>query len=394
MAIFSRKELVDLMGRPRQKAVTIYMPTHPVREKEQDPIRLKNLIGEAERGMIAAGARRPEAEGVLEPARRMVDDALFWRHRGRGLAVFASQDYFTYYRTPQEPREAVTVGESFQLAPMLPLLFNNGRYYVLALSEQEVRLLECSRDGCREATPKDMPHGMAQAVDLDTPEQLNQYHTTGAGRARRSVAEAGSRSHVGGGEQIFHGNAAVKDLEKKYILEFCHQVSAKVEEVLEQNNNPLILASDEPISSIYRQARPYRNLLPQGIPGNPDGVSDRELHQKSWEVVREVFERDMRRALENYHLAASRGLAAAGIRHVLPPVYDGRAAVLFLARGEQYSGVYDPGTRTIKTGTDKAGAGNLLDLAAMTALRDGADVYVLEEDEMPDKSIIAAEFRY
>jgi len=54
------------------RCVSLYMPTHRAgRETEQDPIRYKNLLREAEERLMANGLRSPEVQEMLkEPSTR------------------------------------------------------------------------------------------------------------------------------------------------------------------------------------------------------------------------------------------------------------------------------------------------------------------------------------
>src|SRR3546814_1187328 len=65
------------------------MPTHVAgRETVQDPVRLKNMLAEAERRLVDdGGMRRPDAAEILKPGHLLVDDPDFWRHQSTGLAV-------------------------------------------------------------------------------------------------------------------------------------------------------------------------------------------------------------------------------------------------------------------------------------------------------------------
>lgn len=62
MSILRRDELKALMQKRADSCVSIYLPTHrAMPDTQQDPIRLKNLLAEAEKRLIAAGLRSPEA---------------------------------------------------------------------------------------------------------------------------------------------------------------------------------------------------------------------------------------------------------------------------------------------------------------------------------------------
>jgi len=54
------------------RCVSLYMPTHRAgRETEQDPIRYKDLLREAEERLMANGLRSPEVQEMLkEPSTR------------------------------------------------------------------------------------------------------------------------------------------------------------------------------------------------------------------------------------------------------------------------------------------------------------------------------------
>jgi hypothetical protein len=69
MRILSREELGTVMQAPGAPAVSIYMAAHRTGDIEQDPIRLKNLLTEADRQSIEYGLRISDARELLEPTR-------------------------------------------------------------------------------------------------------------------------------------------------------------------------------------------------------------------------------------------------------------------------------------------------------------------------------------
>jgi hypothetical protein len=69
--------------------VSLFMPTHRAgRETEQNPIRFKNLLREAEDRLLATGLRSPDVREILKPAQRLLQESGFWRNQSHGLAVF------------------------------------------------------------------------------------------------------------------------------------------------------------------------------------------------------------------------------------------------------------------------------------------------------------------
>jgi hypothetical protein len=90
MDILTRDELEQLMRKEQSWCISIYLPTHSTgTEAQQDPIRLKNLLGEAEKRLSDQGVGRREAQKMLEPASKFLQDAHFWQHQSNGLAIFS-----------------------------------------------------------------------------------------------------------------------------------------------------------------------------------------------------------------------------------------------------------------------------------------------------------------
>jgi hypothetical protein len=90
MSLLTREE-VKTLARNNQAGpcVSIFMPTHRAGpETQQDPIRFKNLVSEAEERLIAGGLRAPRAKALLKAANALVDDYDFWQHQRAVLALF------------------------------------------------------------------------------------------------------------------------------------------------------------------------------------------------------------------------------------------------------------------------------------------------------------------
>ncbi|MFQ5968538.1 MAG: hypothetical protein ACE5MI_13165, partial [Acidimicrobiia bacterium] len=148
------------------------MPTHRTGSaSQQDPIRFKNLARSAEERLIDGGLRSSEARRILGPARRLMADDLFWRHQSGGLAAFSAPERFSCYRLPLDFDELVVVTDRFHIKPLLRLLSGDGRFYILALSQKQVRLLQGTRHKVSEVDLKGMPRGLSDALQYDNLEK-------------------------------------------------------------------------------------------------------------------------------------------------------------------------------------------------------------------------------
>ena len=168
----SREEFDGLVRHTAERSVSVYLPTWQVGpDAMQGRVRLKNLLALAEERLTGSGVRRPEAIRLLRPARRLVDDESLWRHQGDGLALFIAPNVFHHYRLPRRVADLVVVGDRFHILPLLPLFTDDGRFLVLALSENDARLFEGTRLSVHEVTVPGLPPGVKEALRLRSPPQ-------------------------------------------------------------------------------------------------------------------------------------------------------------------------------------------------------------------------------
>ncbi len=114
MNLLSTDELKALMERREGPCVSVFMPTHRRgAETQQDRIRFKNLLKQAEERLTHNGLRVPNAKELLQPAQALVQDSLFWSHQSDGLAVFFSGEGSRQFSLPFNFEELVVVADRF-----------------------------------------------------------------------------------------------------------------------------------------------------------------------------------------------------------------------------------------------------------------------------------------
>jgi hypothetical protein len=371
------------------------MPTHRAgREVQQDPIRLKNLLAEAEEDLTAGGLRIPEVQELLKPAQGLLVDGLFWEYQSDGLAMFISSETFRYYRIPFDFEELVVAADRFHIKPLLPLLGGDGRFYVLALSQSEIRLLQGTRHSVSPVNLERVPEDLDQVLKWNDPEKRFQFHTTtrtpGGERVRPSTRKERPAA--------FHGHGvASADEPKDYILRYFHRVDEGLREVLGGERAPLVLAAVDYLHPIYHEANTYPHLVDEGIEGNPDELSATELHERAWTILQPRFLAEQEEAAALYRQLAGAGSerSASHVREVVPAAYVGRVEVLFVALGTQEWGAFDPQANTVRLHEEaEPGDEDLLDFAAIHTLLNGGTVYVVEPGKVPHDASLAAVFRY
>jgi hypothetical protein len=378
----TRETIRELAALARRPAVSIQMPTHRAGPGiRQDPIRLKNLLREAERQLGPRGIGADDAARLLAPAHRLTEDRAFWRHQAEGLAVFTAPDFFRAYPAPRPFLERVTVADRFHVVQLLPLAELDSRFYVLALSQKDVRLVEATATSAVEVELPGLPRSLQEALLEDVPDRGLQGHVVSGGGGERGA--------------LFHGHAGGLDQRKEQVRQFWHRVDQGLRPFLRDRTAPLVLAGVEYLLPLYRETNTHPAVVPASIPGNPEGLAAEDLRARAWELVRPQLEALRQQAVERYHDLAGTGRASSDVAAVVRAAYEGRVERLFAAVDAERWGAFDPDSGTVSLRAEPApGTEDLVNLAVVFALERGSAVHAVEATGIPGRGPLAAVFRY
>ncbi len=384
MPLLSKTELRSLTEKQSSTCISIYLPTHKAgNEIQQDPIRLKNQLSEAEEQLGKKGMDEKEVQNLLKPAAGLVEDANFWRHQSSGLALFITAGTFRYYRVPLNFEETTIVADQFYTKPLLPLITNDGQFYVLAASQNKVALYQATRDSVQSVDLSDTPLSLEVALRYDDPEESLQGHTNGRAAT------------ISGGQTMFNGQGGGKDSENSDILRFFHLVSDGVENVLNGQTVPLVFMGVDFLFPIYKQANKYPHLMEEAIAHQPDQLSPEDIRDRAMDVVAPQFDADRQAATDDYGSLKDKAQATADLETVLTAALDGQIDTLFVSADSQQWGSFDEKSRKLTyQSEDSADSEELLNLAVSKALSTDAKVYVVEQSKMPAEASAAATLRY
>ena len=385
MSILSIEELKTLVEQAQGVCISLYMPMVRLgSETQQNPIRFKNLIRQVEEQLSEQGMRHTEAVDLLKPAHDL-DYEDFWQHQSDGLAIFIANGVFHYYSVPTSFDELVVVSDRFHLKPLLPLLTGHGKFYLLTLSQDEVKFFEGSRFGLQELEVENMPKSLNEALQYDGPDQgIEQRIATSRGGTNNSFQQPGS----------FHGQGN-DGAKQDDILQFFHRLDESLHEILRNEKAPLVLAGVEYLFPLYREANTYPHLVDAGITGNQKISQPEELRTAAWQIVEPLFQQAQQQAVEHYRELNGTGKISHNLEETVPAAYYGRVEQLFVAVGVQQWGKFDPDANQIQVHHDaQPGDEDLLDSAAFQTLLNGGTVYAVEPDQVPEEAPLAAVFRY
>lgn len=376
--IFPLEDLIQLLEYSNYPSISLYMPTGRTGNIPEDQIRLKNLLKEAKALLLKYGLRASDAIELLEPIRKLIDDLDFWKHQEEGLAIFLSPEQLLHYRLPADFSELVVVANRFHLKPLIPLITDDVEFFILAISQNHVRLLKSTQYYTSDITPEDLSDNLTEVLQSNQREKQHQYHTTDRAYPPTS-----------------HGQGTGKDFNKVNILQYFQRVDRILHNLFAGEQAPLVIAAVDYLHPLYQEANTYGYLIDNGLKGNPESLSEKELREQAWPVVSSYIKENKEKALEGYYEAKARGLTANRLEQVVLSAYDGRVATLFFSIGVQKWGTVNPLQRKIVLQKKRgAGAQDLLDFASVHTLIKGGMVYGIEPENMPESRPIAAILRY
>ena len=392
MKLISTEEIKTLVEQPKDNSISIYMPVVAAgAEVRQNPIRFKNLIKEAHRRLIEAGVDETQVTQLLEKADEL-DRQDFWEGiPEQGLAIFISKNIFNYYIVPLEFEELVVVSDGFHVKPLLQIFNQNGRFYVLGLSQNKVKMLVGTRFRCQEidlTALENVPTSLDEALQYDDSEEQLQMHSTGRGAQN---AQTG----------VFHGQGVGTDdaEHKTNIMRFFKALAKGLEKNILHHDEqvPLVLAGVDFLIPMYKEASSYQYVMEDAVTGNPEILSPQELHSQALPIVETYWNNSQKKVIDLYNelLGNNSGNASNNLEEIVAAAYYQKIDTLLVAKGEHKWGLFDKGSQKVYLHQqEETGDQDLLDLAAAHTLINGGSVYVVEPDKVPSNKPVAAIFRY
>jgi hypothetical protein len=364
--------------------VSVYLPTHRAgRDIRQDPIRLKNLLRQAEDGLRAKGMPAADSAALLAPATALLDRGAFWEHQLDGLALFLDADGMREFRCPRHFDAFCYVHDHFHVKPLLPLLRWETVFHLLALSLNQVQMYEVTADALNPVDLGDMPTSLADALGHDVDEPSLQHH---AG-ARPGAATANV--------SVFHGQGGGDDDRKREVVRFLQLVDEGLRQRLPDPQTPVLLVGVDELISRFHDLSRHRGLVPGGITGNVESFEPQRLHAEAWEHAREFVEADARRAAARYDEQKGTEYATARVGEVARALAAGRVESLLVAADRVLWGELDPDAGEVDLHDPRQnGDVDVIDRLAVLGLQRGADVIARRASRLPDGAAVAAVMRY
>lgn len=383
----TRDTLTDLVKLDEQICLSVYMPTHrSVPEREQDPIRYKNLLREL-RGALASRYPQADQDALLEPFEALLEDRDFWVYQRDGLAVLGGEHFFRVFALQRRVPEIASVDVRPYLKPLLRIAQSADRFQVLCLARDEVRLFEGNRDVLDEIELVDeVPRNQIQALGGD----LTEATQSGKPGGYSMASERGDpMMHEAGGS----GKQDEIDLDRD---RFFRKVDSAISEHYSNPGNlPLLLVALPENQSVFRAATRNQHLVEQGVDIDPSSLDVDQLRKRSWEVMSRQYRQRLDGIVDQYGASSGQGLASDRVEDIGQAAVAGRVSTLLVEAERVIPGELDQQSGEVHVnGTGEEGGYDVLDQLIPQVLQNGGEVIVLPADQMPVSTGAAAMYRF
>lgn len=377
----NRDTLRALMAEQEGPCLSLYQPTNrAIPEKQQDPIRFRNLLRDLEASLKREFPGR-EIKPLLEPFRELIDDSDFWNLARDGLAVFGNPKSFQTFKVQRPVPQLAIAATSFHVKPLIRIVQTADRYQILGLSRHEARLFQANRDTVDEIEPApEVPRHAAKVLEQDTsPRPFTSHQSVGAE-----------------GHTFYPGHGSSIDFTDKEAEQFFRAVDrAVLEHHSRPSGLPLILAALPEHHDLFRKVSHNPFLVPEGLPFEPKSPPDDQLREAAWKVMEPIYHDELSKVVNDFQEARSKHLGSADVVDVARAVIAGRVGSLLVESGRQVPGKIDLATGRVEfDDLANPGVDDLLDDLAELVLKSGGDVIVAPSRLMPETSGLAAVYRF
>jgi len=371
--------LKDLIQCQESPCISIYMSTKAVHKGEfkKLEIEFKNLLQKVEEKLKADwGFKEREINKLLEPAFKLASDSNFWQQQKEGLAVFISSENFRVFKLSVDTYDNSHVSYNFNLKQLISEIHDSQEYYLLALSSNYNRLYRVNRNDIEALDLEELPLNIKEFLNLDD-----------------EAAEKYQSINTAGGSPVFHGQGAAGDDDNEDLLHYLKEIDRVINTKLKDKKNYLIVAADDSLFSLYKNINSYQGLLDEHLNGNAKQMNNKELREKSWEIIGSHIHDYLEDIKERYMELKSSDKSSADLEKIVEAAHYGKVDTLVLNKLAEKAGVFVEDQNEVKL-MDNTKDYDLYNYAAVETIKNGGSVYSIEKNEMPEENDILAIYRY
>ena len=283
------------------------------------------------------------------------------------MAFLATPDRIQTFRLATTVSDTVKVSDRFHLKPLLRAIAFPQAAFVLALSENAVRLIEIFAD---------LPPSQVRVPQLP-----------------KSAADAVGRASVNNLTQ----NTRIANAEGQTVLlrQYARKIDAALRAVLAGRDTLVILAATEPLGPIFRRVNSSPLLIKERISLSPDRLSESELAEAARAILDQHYRDQIGDARRLYETRLGERRATTSVDEAAGAATRGAVEVLLVDIDQTIPGTLrDTDGAVTRTAVANAQFYDILDEIAGRAILTGAKFLAVRKQNIPEEATLAAILRY
>lgn len=307
------------------------------------------------------------AEGASEPVATQFADRVLTAPEAldrdqppgaEGLGIFATEDAIHVRLLATAPVPTAVLSDRFLIGPLVEsTLRSTTATFVLALSENHVRLVDVTPPDARPLVVAGLPRSLEAVEPLDVT-----------------------------GDRDTWAHLQVSERPKERLRSYSRAIDKAIVHATREQHPLLVLAAAEPLLSIFREVTSYDRVTDTALRGNHDDDSPEQLAHLAAPIIEEFWNETAREQLQRLAALSPRGLAVDELRRVVKACRAGAVDTLLVdvnRREPIPSEAFDVATTE-----------DLVDEAVRGALMTGAAVVAVDSAQLPHDGPAAAILRY
>ncbi len=344
-----------------------------------NPLEWRELMRSIEPQVQQSGAEAREMFEAVSNWDAVIQGA---EPQGESVAVFRSPEAFRVSWMSDPVISRAVFGPHFYIRPLLEQLTRGKTFYILALSQKDVRLLYCTMRTSEEVTlPPKTAANFDAWMDSAKPDHVMDNRSSPG-------------PSVGSSKGVMFGTSTDREDKNEYLTHFYGQIDHGLNERLRGKTEPLVLAGVDYEIALYRSLNHYPHLAEESVEGAPNSLKSGEMHARAIDAILRCYEKKVDAELAEYNHKAGGG-ASNRLKEVVTAAHEGRVLTLLVSETLEATGRFDESTYTVKgraSGTTEDE--DLVNDAAVQTILHAGQVYVAPNSKMPNGAPAAAIYRF
>jgi hypothetical protein len=298
------KELKDIIS---ESCITIILNTHRTSpDNKKDPLKLKNLIKEAEQRLFADETKR-DAKALVQRLLEL-ESKIDHNYNLESLILFVNEDIAEYTRLPIAVENRVVIDHTFATRDLVRSLHIETNYYVLVLSQQKVRLIEAFNDK------------VVAEIGNPFPIENKQFYST----SKVKLSNASKQTNL--------------------IAEFFNRIDKEVNKIRKENPLPVLICTEQGNYHEYLKiADQKQSIFDTFLNKNRIDEKAHAIITEAWKIVQEYTVKNNNAKKAELLKAVGQNKFLSDTNEIWQAIKQGRIQTLFIEQGNFQPATWENG---------------------------------------------------